>query len=320
MDPAGTEHIAIPLHSLRIDSVTGFDLYLKTAQGNRFILYRDADLLFGEKHKNTLQQSNVTDVYINSTDRGQYVRYMEDHLEALVGDADMTTADVAEAVYACGVQLVQDVMAKPWLRSGIQRAQAVVNSTVEFLLRRRESLASLIALMATDHDLYVHAVNVSVYGIMLGQRLGLSSLELKILGAGLLMHDIGKVDIDPAIVKKQDALTVEEKRILREHPQRGVEILQQTEVADPLSLLVVGQHHEECSGRGYPRGLAADGIHSFAKIAALADVFDNLTTRRPQRSGMDSYAAIRAMHSLMHERFFPEYLRELVFMLRGDRK
>jgi len=125
--------------------------------------------------------------------------------------------------------------------------------------------------------------------LALGRNLGLSRAELKSLGAGLLLHDIGKSEIDDAILNKRGTLTEEEWNVMRSHPERGEAILSQAEGVDPLALTIVMQHHEKRSGKGYPRGLKGDEIHSYAKICALADVFDALTTQRSYKEALDSF-------------------------------
>ena len=139
-----------------------------------------------------------------------------------------------------------------------------------------------------------HSLAVTTLGLSLGLRVmhkhgwrdALDKLRyddvqgrLLPLGVGLLVHDIGKLTVPSAILQKPGPLTDEEWVAMKAHPLEGVRILQHASIS-PLSRAVVRSHHEMWDGKGYPAGLAGDRIHQFARIAAVADVFDALTSDR----------------------------------------
>ena len=132
------------------------------------------------------------------------------------------------------------------------------------------------------------------------------------------MHDVGKSQIDLGILNKRGPLNDEEWEYIKKHPDRGVKLLSQTQLVSSTSLKVVRQHHEKCSGRGYPLGLKEQDIHFFAKIAAIADVFDALTTDRPYKSAMNAYPAIAMMQAEMQDDLNFQLLHELVFLLNTE--
>ena len=132
------------------------------------------------------------------------------------------------------------------------------------------------------------------------------------------LADIGKSEIPLDVLRKQTPLTAEEWEIIRIHPERGVEILERTGEVDEICRVVVLQHHEKCTGRGYPHGLAADEIHYFAKIAAIADVFDALSTDRPYKNALNTFASLRLMQETMREDFDENIFRELIVLMSGQ--
>ncbi len=311
----GAEFIAIPLHSLRADTATGFDLYLHVARSNRYILYRDANLVFEDRHRRTLIQSNVRYVYIPVDARDQYVRYLENHLSEVLAEPQVEVGEQSLIVYECGMQLMRDVMEKPWMAENIGRVRNVVSHTVGLVLQGPEILGHLLNLMSLNYALYSHSVNVAVYGLALAQRIGCSRRELEQLGAGLLLHDIGKIQIPPEILHKPGPLTPDEWEVIREHPRLGVEVLRQTSDLDWASLAIVLHHHERCNGTGYPQQLQAAQIHLFAKIAAIADTFDAMTSSQPHHPALDAFAAIQEMQYGLSGHFNTELLRELILIL-----
>ncbi len=315
---------SIPLSSLRLDTVTGFNLYLKSAAGGQgasrgkksnFILYRGADLKFAEEHREKLRQSRVRRLYISNADRQRYLRYMEDNIDPIISSPTLLVSQKTEIIYDSATQLVRDIFADPRGGENLRRAHRMADTTVVHLLNGPMQLGSMLGGMAFDYRIYSHCVNVSVFGVALAQRLGLSGPELKQLGIGLLLHDVGKTMIDPKILKKEGPLTKEEWKVMKTHPQLGVDSLKDSQDIHPASLDIVLHHHEKCSGKGYPDGLKGDDISLFSKIAALADVFDALTTERPYAPAVRSYPALRIMKKEMADDFNPELMRELILLM-----
>jgi HD-GYP domain-containing protein (c-di-GMP phosphodiesterase class II) len=108
---------------------------------------------------------------------------------------------------------------------------------------------------------------------------------------GGMLHDVGKTLIPEEIINKPAKLTEHEYEIIKNHPELGFNYLQQIDSVSPLSRIVVYSHHERVDGSGYPRGLKGDKIHEFARVAAIADVFDALTSDRVYRDKWPTYKA-----------------------------
>ncbi|MDA8442141.1 MAG: HD-GYP domain-containing protein [Peptococcaceae bacterium] len=139
-----------------------------------------------------------------------------------------------------------------------------------------------------DNDLYIHSVNVSILAGMIGIELGLSQEQVKTLTLGALIHDIGKLAIPKEILHKPGGLTNEEFHIMKQHPEKGVEML--TNVSVPSGVLnMVRHHHERWNGTGYPYGLKGNQNALDSQIVAVADVFDAVTADRPYRKGIPFY-------------------------------
>ena len=149
----------------------------------------------------------------------------------------------------------------------------------------RESYAATVralsnAVEARDAYTGKHAERVTAYGLAIAQEYGLpASDELEF---GFLLHDIGKVAVSDSILHKPEPLSEAERALMREHPQRGVEIIRGIAFLSGAAA-VIRHHHEHWDGTGYPQGLAGEEIPLEARIFAVADVLDALTTRRPYR-------------------------------------
>jgi HD-GYP domain-containing protein (c-di-GMP phosphodiesterase class II) len=143
--------------------------------------------------------------------------------------------------------------------------------------------------------LYGHCVDVGLFAIVIGMAMGLSKEDIYILGIGGLLHDYGKTTISDAILEKNGPLTPEEFNLVKTHASAGYNILRSETKVDSRIALMALQHHERPDGRGYPWGIKEDEIHPLAKIIAVADVYDALTTDRVYRPAVAVYEAIRTI-------------------------
>ena len=144
----------------------------------------------------------------------------------------------------------------------------------------RSTLQALTAALETrDAETHGHSQRVVTYSLRLGREYGLSREQLKALEFGALLHDIGKIGVPDAILRKPAKLTEEEWVRMREHPLHGQQILRGIQFLEGAAL-VVAQHHEKWDGSGYPLGLKGDEIDLCARIFAVADAFDAITNQR----------------------------------------
>jgi len=145
-----------------------------------------------------------------------------------------------------------------------------------------------------------HSERVAQYAHSIAQELGLPEHDLKIIHLGGLLHDIGKIGIPDSVLNKPDRLTVEEYDVMKQHPVIGEELLRRVYTTSNIldahdrerMLEIVLSHHERPDGRGYPHGLTEDEIPLFARITAVADAFDAMTSNRAYRNAMSMEKAI----------------------------
>lgn len=161
--------------------------------------------------------------------------------------------------------------------------------------------------MIRNHDEYtfVHSVNVSAMAVIIGLAFDYDVNELKKLGLAALLHDIGKIKVDSALINKPGKLTAEEKLIMNKHSQYTYELLRERSEIDEAVALAAYQHHEKFDGTGYPQGLKGEEIVPFARIIAVADVYDALVTDRSYRKSMMSYVAAEIIQASCYTHFDP---------------
>src|SRR4026208_479644 len=170
----------------------------------------------------------------------------------------------------------------------------------------RSTLQALTAALETrDSETHGHSERVVSYSLRLGREYGLSSEEMKALEFGSLLHDIGKIGVPDSILRKPAKLTEEEWVLMREHPLHGQQILRGIEFLEGPAR-VVAQHHEKWDGSGYPLGLQREDIDICARIFAVADAFDAITSDRVYRKGRPYEAAVAELDEWAGRQFDPK--------------
>ncbi len=169
----------------------------------------------------------------------------------------------------------------------------------------RTTLKALVAALETrDLETHGHSERVVNFSLRLGRELGLSEEEMRSLEFGSLLHDIGKIGVPDAILRKPARLTEEEWREMRLHPLHGRQILSGIEFLEGAAR-VVAQHHERWDGSGYPAGLVGEEIDLNARIFAVADAFDAITSDRVYRAGRSYADALAELDAYAGGQFDP---------------
>jgi len=194
----------------------------------------------------------------------------------------------------------------------------LISNLADYMLKDSQAFFNLITSSSFDYYTYTHSVNVAVFGIALAHRLEQYTEEMiKKIGSGLLLHDVGKGLIDKRILNKKGPLNESEWAIIKQHPENGAKLLLPSGQVSDEALTIIKGHHEKLDGSGYPHGLSGSAIHQCARIAAIADIFDALTTRRPYRPAQSSFHALKTMRNEMLAGIDDDLFREFVVLL-GD--
>lgn len=165
------------------------------------------------------------------------------------------------------------------------------------VMRHPHALISLSRLKTSDEYTYMHSVAVCALMVALARQMELDEELVREAGVAGLMHDVGKMMIPPAILNKPDRLTFEEYEAMKYHPQAGLKILQGSQQVTQTVMDVCLHHHEKVDGSGYPYGLKGEEISVFARMGAICDVYDAVTSDRPYKKGWDAARSIREMAS-----------------------
>ena len=187
----------------------------------------------------------------------------------------------------------------------------------------KTSETTLIALTRTldarDQDTEGHSERVAALAVDVGTEMGLKEPELRSLRLAALLHDIGKIGVPDVVLHKTGPLNEQDWKYIRRHPRMGYDILQNIPFLSP-ALDAVLHHHEKFNGGGYPDGLQGESISLTARILAVVDVYDALTSHRPYRAAYLPEEATEMLLDESGQHFDPEVVRILVRILADDRQ
>ncbi len=164
--------------------------------------------------------------------------------------------------------------------------KAIINSLMDSIFDNEELLTVLSDAFIYDEYIYQHSLQVTIYTISIAHEMKYNAEEVRQIGIGAMLHDIGKMLIPQETLQKPGRLTNEEYDTMKMHTQYGFDMLRNLHTISLLSAHCAFQHHERLDGSGYPRGLVDFEIHPYAKIIAVADVFDAVTSNRVYRNKM----------------------------------
>ena len=174
-------------------------------------------------------------------------------------------------------------------------ARQVAEEITDSVLRNGGALISLARLKTADDYTYMHSVAVCALMVALARQLGLSETETRAAGFAGLMHDLGKADVPLEVLNKPGRLSEDEFAQVRLHPEHGHRRLLAAGVDDPIALDVCLHHHERIDGKGYPKQLVGEAISRMARMGAVCDVYDAITSNRPYKSGWDPAESLAKM-------------------------
>ena len=177
----------------------------------------------------------------------------------------------------------------------VSDAEPLVDEISNSIERNPEAFLNLARLKNVDDYTYMHSVAVCGLMIALGKQLGLAGRDLKDAGIAGLMHDVGKALIPNEVLNKPGKLTDAEFEVIKTHPRKGWEILNIAEGANAIALDVCLHHHERVDGTGYPDRISGEPLTLFARMGAVCDVYDALTSNRCYKNGWEPAETIRKM-------------------------
>jgi len=293
---AAADHLAERFINLNLEGVE-FSLGLQQQQLQKFVELFSEGKLQSETFDTTLQQDHIS------------------HIRQIHRDSQSANSNAAKNAYNKAISAVQEISNE--IRNGqIPKSEKMIASVDNMIQQMIKTPYTLLALnMIKDYDDYTygHSVNVSVIALTIGRVHQLDMESLSILGIGSLLHDLGKLKIDPKIIKKAGRLTPTEYEEIKQHPELGAQIAREMDNIDPRAIDIILGHHLHYNNKGYPRNaLTSLGTDTtLTDITTVADTYDAITTLRAYRHPSTPRQAIEIMKRLSGAELNPHYFKLL---------
>ncbi|NLM10458.1 MAG: HD-GYP domain-containing protein [Clostridiaceae bacterium] len=245
-----------------------------------------------EEYKRKLKANGITEIYI------------EDEISKNLHVPEV----VHEEIISEAKRKIKLMMNNPSIKTSIDGFQVmkIVEKIITDILLNKDIVANLSDIRSVDDYTFSHSVNVCILSLIIGIGFGYSGDKLRELGVGSILHDIGKVMISQEILKKPVQLSSKEFEEIKKHTIYGYELLKKTKGITMMASHISLGHHERLDGSGYPYQLRGNDIHKAARIVAVSDVYDALTTDRVYRKKLMPHEVIDYITSLASYHFDQE--------------
>lgn len=306
----------IPHKLAFINGKSTIDIYFKVKGAYRLFAAEGATLT--EDHYRLCSKETL---YIQSDDHAAAEKNLDSHIMNILTDSTVETRHKAELVFSFSLNSLREVFQGPNAKT-IDDLQRISNSIANSILKDTGIVGHVMEMTSLDHYIIQHSVKTGTFGLALtinlyGDRI--DDHDLPDLCTAFFLHDIGMTKVPKTVLDKEEPHTPGDWDVIRNHPQWGHEKLHRIGKLTEKAKDIVLYHHERCNGSGYPFKKTRDEIPIYAKICAIADTFESLTSRRPFRPSKTPFEALKIMMGEMANEFEPELFRSFIMLLGQGR-
>jgi putative nucleotidyltransferase with HDIG domain len=281
----------------------------------RFITYKLAGDPLERDAYDRFEIKKLKTLFILAEDEEKFEQWSQKTLESVGGTAAHAPPMVPEIAKAREEvrRKAMDIFQSAHPDKAIAATLTVSKNLVDEVMKHPYAVKSLSQLQTFSQGTVDHSVNISVLSVYLAMQMGYShAIILQHVGTGGLLHDVGKTQVK---INDEDSLGVMAEK-MKAHPELGVKMLDQQQSVPNEVKMIVGQHHENHDGTGYPKKLKGSGIYDLAKIVSIANVFDELVTGASGSLLERQKHAIKQIDTVEYRRFDPQKLEKTLKILR----
>lgn len=251
--------------------------------------------LFQEEWRDNLIKAGQEKVYVSLAETQILTRYFNEYTKKVVDDPRTTRKEKSAFIHEMAGFNLRLLFSSELSQGAMDKAVVATADAVDMMLRDNQILTRISDLLKIDYSLYSHSVNVSMLALSFGRFLQLTPGQIRSLGLGGMLMEVGLAKIEPQIWNKPEHFNPKEKAIIHRHAKYGYDLLK-TISAVPFDVLtIVLYHHENYDGTGYPDGKTGEAIPYLARIIRVLDTYDALTSPRPHRPALEPMEAGRRL-------------------------
>jgi HD-GYP domain-containing protein (c-di-GMP phosphodiesterase class II) len=293
-----------------------FDIFLQS-DSETFVKFASTDPKHQDKVLRLLEEGEIDqEFYIREEDLFKYYQYATQSLRSVMNNPKVPLETKTKKIYEVSQGAMKEFFSYNASTKILESSEEVMDMMEDCLSTADAGFAGISQITSKDYYTHTHSVNVGLYCMTFGTKVGLPKDDVKQLGLGGMLHDVGKSKIDTALINKNGKLNDEEFERMKSHSPMGAEMLTGMCCYKDSVINMAGQHHEKFKGGGYPQGLAGDEISMHARICKIMDVYDALTTRRSYKKALNVMETLTIMTKQMANDFDPKLL-ELFIKVMG---
>jgi len=299
---------------IAVDTITAsvalpFDLFLRVDPIVPPVLYREHQLALEPRDLERFASQDINTLYIRVDDHSAYRNFL---VETILHNESVPTPKRFRILQTANKAVFEMAFSSRSAAQLVSFANEYGEELVGIVSDETVAGTELLDLMAHDYYTYTHATNVSVLSLLIARQIGMGVRDgIVALATGAVLHDLGKRRIAPALLNEKKRLTKRQFETLQEHPKLG--FLEVCDRSDVLwnQLMMIYQHHEHWDGRGYPVGASGEEIHPWARMCAVADVYDAMSSARPYRAPAPIHEVWEVLEKGCGQHFDAEYVKAL---------
>ncbi len=291
-----------------------YDIYYKTEAFGKieFVKFASSHPSHHNKVRQLIESGECTEFFIHQEDLIKYYHQATERLRNMISDPAIPLLNKTQKLYDVSKDIMKNFFEYSGSEEVLKSSEEVMALTDQCLSEGQARFDTITKVINKEYLIYTHSLNVGLYCLVYGINDNMSATDIRSLGLGGMLHDIGKAQIDSAILNKPGPLTKEEFDIVKIHPRLGQEIMESMQCYATNVVRMGGQHHENYKGKGYPDSLAGKEIALFARICKVMDVYDSLTTNRPYKKAVAPFEALITMKKDMTEELDPKILGKFI--------
>lgn len=303
-------YFRIRLSTIRSNKAAPFDIYI-LLDGRHILYLRAGDILQDQKIDLLNYRDTGNSFFVLNKDKQTYRDYVKSEMNA----DDLHPNEKAKILRESSIAILEDLFESPDVGLALEQSKPIITDLIQFMENAPGSVGNLISLSGHDFYTYNHSFDVSIFSLGLAQILGFNKTDLTEMGQGSLFHDVGKRNVSLDILCKKGPLDDHEWAQMKMHPQFGLLILNAHPGISDAIKAACFEHHESWSGGGYPQGISQEEIHPFARIVAITDTYDALTTQRSYNVPLKPQDALTLMKEKLSGRYDPDMLTAMYSVL-----
>lgn len=316
-----SEYFPVPIDAIESDGL-GFDLYLVYERGGA-VLYRSSGMSYSQMDCSELHEKGITHFYVPNVQHQKFRAAVCDQMCSAYEDEGLKREARTKIVRGSCGKMIEDFMGRPNDPGVSSTLSTMAGKFSEWCGDDQSEFSYLLDM--SEHDFYTttHMVNVGIGCTLLATEIyGAESEKVQQVSLGGLIHDVGKFGVPVDVLNKEGKLSDEEWDMIRQHPEVGAKILSEQIGISPMIIDMALSHHERIDGKGYPKGISDKEISEAARICAVVDVYDALSSSRPYRGPIPPRTVLDMMREDVGKAFdasvFEAWERVIERMLEAD--